>query len=173
MKLADLIDADLTPLKLLLDTVPPLLRQQAAAALARKDEQLGTAWLQALSLELESIVLQLNAAVDGFLLLLATRLKGKDLTAAYTKKNRSAWLADLETALDFKGQELKGWDEVEATRKDSNLVKHRLGIEFSAGTDTPLSLNHVVELTEAIVLERFVGVRQWLCEVANKCRSLE
>ena len=80
MTLADLVDSDLTPLKLLLDTVPPLLRKNAAAAVASKDVHLSTAWRQALSLELESIVLQLNAAVDGFLLLLATRLKGKDLT---------------------------------------------------------------------------------------------
>jgi hypothetical protein len=88
MILSDLVDAELTPIKLLLETVPPLLRQRAAAALGAGDKMLGTAYLQALGLELESIVLQLNAAVEGFLLLLATRLKGNAITAGYTKESR-------------------------------------------------------------------------------------
>ena len=173
MKLTELIDADLTPIKLLLDTVPPMLRKQAASALASGDELLSIAWLRALSLELESLILQLNAAVDGLLLLLVTRLKGGAITASYTKKQRSTWLSDLETALEFDKKEVKGWDAVEATRTDSNLIKHRLGVDFAPGEETLLSLKNVVQLTEETVLERFLGVRQWLVGLADSCRSLD
>ena len=133
MNLQQLVDADLTPLKLLLDTVPPLLRKRAADALKIGDQLGAYAYLEALGLELESLILQLNATVDGFLFLLVTRLKGKKITASYTKKGRDEWLTDLEKAMSFKRSELKKWNEVEATRTDSNSVKHRLGLDFAPG----------------------------------------
>ena len=107
MNLQQLVDADLTPLTLLLDTVPPLLRKRAADALAMGDKPGAHAYLQALGLELESLILQLNATVDGFLFLLVTRLKGRKITASYTKKGRVRWLTDLEKAMAFERSELK------------------------------------------------------------------
>ncbi len=173
MKLADLVDTDLTALKLLLDSVPPFLRQRAADALARNDRDASEAYRRALGLELESLVLQLNATVDGLLLLLAARLKGKDLTASYTKESRNTWLTDLENHCGFKRGDLEGWEAVESTKSDSNLVKHRLGVSFAPGKDTPLTVEHVVDLTENTVLSRCSGVRQWLLALADRCKNLE
>ena len=173
MNLQQLVDADLTPLKLILDTVPPLLRKHAADALAIGDQPGADAYLQALGLELESLVLQLNATVDGFVFLLVTRLKGKKITASYTKKGRDRWLTDLEKAMGFQRSELKEWNEVEATRTDSNSVKHRLGLEFAPGQEAPLSLTNVVQLTEGTVLARFLGLRLWLLDLVERCESLD
>lgn len=173
MRLKDLIEAELTPIKLLLDTIPPDLRQRAAAALSSGDKTLGNAWLQALGLELESLLLHLNAAVEGFLFLLATRVKGKAISAGYTKESRSKWLTDLETSQNFRGAELPGWAEVEKTRTESNLVKHRPGLDFAPGVDAPLSLSHVVQPTEEEVLSRFLGANQWLQALAAKCAPLD
>jgi hypothetical protein len=46
--LIQLVDAELTPIKLLLDTVPPSLREWAAAARRNGDEMAATVYLQAL-----------------------------------------------------------------------------------------------------------------------------
>ena len=173
MALEHLVDDALTPIKLLLDIVPPLLRKRAAAALSAGDKLATTAHLQALGLELESLLLQLNATIEGFLFLLASRLKGKQVTAAYTKSGRAQWLADLEIAFTFEGAKLSGWQHVDVTRTDSNLLKHRLGIEFIPGTTTPLDIKKTVDLTEAIVLERFLGVRQWMLQLVQSCKPLD
>ncbi len=173
MGLTRVVEADLAPLKLLLDTVPPLLRQRAADAIAARDQQAAATYLQALRLELESLVIQLNAAVDGLLLILVTRWKGSAITPSYTKQYRYTWLTDLENEFGFKRADLKGWQEVEETGTDSNLIKHRLGLNLAAGRETPLAINRVVELTEATVLSRFLGVRSWLLELIDRCKRLD
>ena len=48
MNLQQLVDADLMPLKLILDIVPPLLRKRAADAMAIGDQPGADAYLQAL-----------------------------------------------------------------------------------------------------------------------------
>ena len=63
MNLKDLIDADLTAVKLLLDTVPSLLRKRAAAALRVGDTAGAQAHLRALGLEAR--VLGLAAECDS------------------------------------------------------------------------------------------------------------
>lgn len=170
-RLESVVDAELAPIKLLLDSIPPFLRERAARAATQGDALASNVYRQALGLELESLVLQLNAAVDGFVFVATMSLKGDSVTASHTRRSRSEWLADLQAALSFSAAELSGWEAIEATRAEGNLIKHRLGIAFSVGSETPLAIETVLSLDEALVRERFVGVRRWLVEVARRCEK--
>lgn len=163
------LDSELTAIKLFLDEVPPFLAARAADV-ANDTEGPYTAPLLttrqayevARQLSLEAVLGQLNAVVDGCLLVLANRVKDVPPTWKDMSRPRSALVRELESAFSTKAGLHPGWLQVELLREEANAIKHRMGFIFSEGEFSPLGIDKDVRPTHDLLMERFLGVRTWL-----------
>ena len=169
MNLEPFIDSELTAVKLFLDEVPSFLAAKAAEV-ANDNEGPYTAPLLttrqayevARQLSLEAMLSQLNAIVDGCLLVLANRVRNAAPTWKDMNRPRSALVKELEATFSTKAGLHPGWEQVEFLREEVNAIKHRMGFIFGVGEFSPLGIEKDVKPTHDLVMERFLGVRAWL-----------
>ena len=169
MNLEPYIDSELTAIKLFLDEVPVFLAAKGADVI-NDDEGPYTAPLLttrqayevARQLSLEAVLGQINAVVDGCLLVLANRVKEAPPTWKDMNRPRSALLKELESAFSTKAGLHPGWEQVDLLREEVNAIKHRMGFMFGEGAFGPLGIEKDVKPTQESVMERFLGVRAWL-----------
>ena len=116
---------------------------------------------------LEGGVHLLNAMVDGGLLILANRTREK-IKPSDMGRSREVLISEIEERIGAEVETLPGWNEVEKLRSDANALKHRVGLTFGPGTETPLSIKTDVSVTQDDLMKGLMSVRQWLLEIDRR-----
>lgn len=118
-------------------------------------------------LVLESVVYQLNAIIDFFLLACApgSPFVGEVPTAAELTKrltrSRTDLIKEVERRHSLKVSDLAGWHEIEWLRESANALKHRGGSLGFVETPIGIPMNSGVQLDVERLASCIDGVRSW------------
>jgi hypothetical protein len=121
-------------------------------------------YLAACSLTRASIVYHLNAAVDWFLLTLATRILPSEwgLTPQSQSRSRGQLIKAIEGYYNLAVKSLAGWPEGDQLREETNALKHRGGDHLPEPSVIGVPMWRGVDTSPEALRARMLATRTWL-----------